>query len=269
MNSSNRPGNRPGNRPCALVTGASSGIGAALAREFARHGHDLVLSARRREPMEALAAELSGLGATATIVAADLARPGAAAELVRELAAAGIDVEVLVNNAGLGSVGPFADIDPARKAEIMQVNIVALTELTRALLPAMLARRRGKIVLLASTASFLPVPNMAVYAASKAYVRSFGEALAHELRGSGVAVNVLCPGTTATGFFAVAGGAVSGMQRSRMMTAEDVARIAYAGLERRQTVTVAGLMNRLLALAATHAPHALTVPAAARTMKQT
>lgn len=256
------------NRPVALVTGASSGIGAALAREIARHGHDLVLSARRREPMEALVTELSGLGADATIITADLAQPGAAANLVRELSAAGIEIEVLVNNAGLGAVGSFDRVSPTRNAEMMQVNILALTELTHALLPAMLARRSGKIVLVASTASFLPIPKMAVYAASKAYVRSFGEALAQELQGSGVTVNVLCPGATATGFFDVAGGTVRG-SKNRMMTADEVARVGYAGLARGERVTVAGLMNRLLTFAATHAPHALTVPAAGRTMKST
>ncbi|MFZ2004481.1 MAG: SDR family NAD(P)-dependent oxidoreductase, partial [Stellaceae bacterium] len=159
-------------------------------------------------------------------------------------------------------------IDAARNAEMLQVNIVALTELTQALLPAMLARRRGKIMLVASTASFLPCPNMAVYGATKAFVRSFGEALAEELKGSGVAVNVLCPGTTATNFFDVAGGTLSGVQMQRMMSPEAVAKIGYAGLARGQRVTVAGLVNRILAFAATHTPHFLTVPAAARMMAQ-
>jgi uncharacterized protein len=256
------------NRPVALVTGASSGIGAALARELAQHGHDLVLSARSLAPMEALAAELRGLGAAVTIISADLASPGGATALVGQIAAAGLDIEVLVNNAGLGAIGRFDRSDAARRSEIMQVNIVALTELTHALLPAMLARRRGKIVLVASTASFLPCPNMAVYGASKAYVRSFGEALAQELRGSGITVNVLCPGTTATNFFAVAGAMPSALQARRMMTAEDVARIGYAGMARGERVTVAGMMNRLLAFAATHTPHFLTLPVAERMMAQ-
>lgn len=264
MNSSNRPSARPG----ALVTGASSGIGAALARELARHGHDLVLSGRSLAPMEALAAELRALGVEATIIAADLSEPGGAAKLAAELEARGIAVEVLINNAGLGAFGRFARIDAARNAEMLQVNIVALTELTRALLPPMLARRRGKIMLVASTASFLPCPHMAVYGATKAFVRSFGEALAEELKGSGVSVNVLCPGTTATKFFDVAGGTLSGVQMQRMMTAEAVARLGYAGLARGQRVTVAGLMNRILAFAATHTPHFFTVPAAARMMAQ-
>ena len=260
--------NSSSNRPIALVTGASSGIGAALARELARHGHDLVLSARSRAPMDALAEEVRHLGAMATVITADLARPGGAAALVREIAVAGTEIDVLINNAGLGAVGRFDRIDAARNAEIMQVNIVALTELTQALLPAMLARRRGKIVLVASTASFLPCPNLAVYGASKAYVRSFGEALAQELRGTGVTVNVLCPGTTATNFFAVAGAVPNGLQARRMMTADAVARIAYAGMARGQRVTIAGIMNRILAFGATHTPHFITLPAAQRLLTE-
>ncbi|HEV2187594.1 MAG TPA: SDR family oxidoreductase [Stellaceae bacterium] len=256
------------NRPVALITGASSGIGAALAREFARHGHDLVLSARRVAPMETLAEELRRSGAAVTIIPADLAEPGAAVALVREIAAAGIEIEVLVNNAGLGAIGPFAQIDPARDAEILQVNIVALTELTRALLPQMLTRKHGKIVLVASTASFLPCPNMAVYAASKAYVRSFGEALAQEIVGSGVGVNVLCPGATETEFSEVAGGRFSRSQMRRIMSADEVARVGYRGMARAERVTVTGLTNRILTFAATHAPHFLTLPVAARTISR-
>lgn len=218
--------------------------------------------------MAALARELQELGAAATVVPADLAAPGGAAALTMDLRARAIDVDVLVNNAGLGAMGSFTRIDAARNAEMLQVNVVALTALTQALLPAMLARGRGTIVLVASTASFLPCPNMAVYAATKAYVRSFGEALAQELRGTGIAVNVLCPGATATEFFAVAGGSLSKLQAGRMMTAAEVARIGYAGVARGARVTVAGVMNRILAFAATHMPHFLTLPAAARMMAQ-
>src|SRR5579863_4424482 len=134
------------NRPVALVTGASSGIGAALARELARHGHDLVLSARSVLPMEALADELRGLGAAATVIAADLAARDGPAALIAELTGRGIAIEVLVNNAGLGAFRPFEQTDATRIAEMLQVNIVALTELTRGLLPGMRARRRGKIM---------------------------------------------------------------------------------------------------------------------------
>jgi uncharacterized protein len=258
------------NRPVALVTGASSGIGAALAREFARHGHDLVLTARRIPPMEALVTELQTDGAAATVIAADLAQPGGATALVEQIAARGIEIEVLVNNAGLGAFGHFDRIDQLRLSEIMQVNIVALSELTRILLPGMVARRRGKIMLVASTASFLPGPGMAVYSASKAYVRSFGEALAQELKGSGVTVNVLCPGATVTDFFRVAGGENTVMARRlrRWMSAEAVARIGYRGLARGERVTVAGALNRVLAFAASHAPHRLTLPVAERLMAE-
>jgi len=256
------------NRPVALVTGASSGIGAALARELARRGHDLVLSARSTAPMETLAEELDRLGATATVLPADLAAPDGAAALVAALDASDVAVDVLINNAGLGAFGPFDRVDPARIGEMLQVNIVALTELTRTLLPAMRARRSGRIMLVASTASFLPCPYMGVYGATKAYVRSFGEALAEELRGSGVTVNVLCPGTTATNFFDVAGGAIGRLQAKRMMSAETVARIGVSGLLRGERVTVAGFVNRFLTLAATHTPHFLTLPATAKMLAQ-
>ncbi|HWB48580.1 MAG TPA: SDR family oxidoreductase [Stellaceae bacterium] len=256
------------NRPVALVTGASSGIGAALARELARRGHDLVLSARRLEPMEALAEELRQLGAAATIVIADLARPDGAASLLRDLESRGLEVEVLINNAGLGRFARFDRTDATRIDEMMQVNMVALTQLTHALLAAMQARGRGKIMLVASTASFIPCPNLAVYAATKAYVRSFGEALAEELRGSAITVNVLCPGTTATNFFDVAGGTVNGMQAGRMMSPEAVAKIGVDGLLRGERVTVAGLANRVLAFAAMHTPHFLTLPATAKMLAQ-
>lgn len=256
------------NRPVALVTGASSGIGTGLARELARHGHDLVLSARSVAPMEALAEELRGLGAEATVIAADLSQPGGAATLVAALEARRIAIEVLINNAGLGAFGRFERIAAPRNAEMLNVNIAALTELTQALLQPMLARRRGKIMLVASTASYLPVPNMAVYAATKAFVRSFGEALAEELKGSGVTVNVLCPGTTATNFFDVAGNTPTALQSARMMSAEAVAKIGFAGMMRGERVTVAGLANRALAFAATHTPHFLTLPATARMMSK-
>jgi len=187
-------------RPIALVTGASSGIGANLARELARDGHDLVLSARRVEAMQALAAELKALGATCTILAADLSRNGAAAALVRDLEARGLIVEVLINAAGLGANGRFDISDPTRVSEMLQVNVVALTELTRMLLPPMVARRSGKVMLVASTAGFQPGPQMAVYCASKAYVLNLGEAIAYELHGSGVTVTTLCPGATDTEF---------------------------------------------------------------------
>lgn len=250
------------NRPRALVTGASSGIGAALAHELARHGHDVVLTARRVAPMEALAAELRSLGATATIISADLAKPGAAAELAHDIASRCLDIDVLINNAGLGALGRFDRMGVGRVSEMLQVNIVALTELTRLLLPGMVARRRGRIMLVSSVAGFQPGPRMAVYFASKAYVTTFGEALAYELRGTGVSVTVLCPGATDTEFFDIAGANDSIMARRlrRMMSAADVAQIGYRGLAAGRHVVIAGLMNRVMAFAGRFAPHRISLP---------
>jgi hypothetical protein len=249
-------------RPLALVTGASGGIGAALARELARHSHDLVLAARGIAAMEALAGELRALGAGVTVIPADLARPGAAAVLADDIEGRGLTIDVLVNNAGLGAAGRFDRIDPARIDEILQVNIVALTELTRLLLPGMIVRGHGRVMLVASVAGFQPGPRMAAYFASKAYVLSLGEALAYELRGTGVSVTVLCPGATATRFFEVAGADNSLMARRlrRMMRAEDVARLGYRGMARGRRVVITGMLNRLLALGGRYAPHRITLP---------
>jgi short-subunit dehydrogenase len=249
-------------RPLALVTGASGGIGAELARELARHGHDLVLAARGVAAMEVLAAELREAGAGATVIASDLGRPGAAASLADEIARRGLTIDILVNNAGLGAAGRFDRGDPARIGEILQVNIVALTELTRLLLPGMVTRGHGRVMLVASVAAFQPGPRMAAYFASKAYVLSLGEALAYELRGTGVSVTTLCPGATSTSFFAVAGADHSVMAKRlrRMMRAEDVARLGYRGLAAGRRVVVTGAMNRLVALAGRFLPHRITLP---------
>lgn len=249
-------------RKLALVTGASGGIGAELARELARHGHDLVLAARSVAPMQALAAELREAGAAATVIPADLSKPGAAASLAHDVASRGLAIEVLVNNAGLGAAGRFDRIDPGRIGEILQVNVVALTELTRLLLPDMIARGRGRIMLVASVAGFQPGPRMAAYFASKAYVLSLGEALAYELRGTGVSVTTLCPGATATSFFEVAGANHSPMAKRlrRMMPADKVARLGYRGLAAGRRVVITGAMNRLLALGGRYAPRRITLP---------
>jgi uncharacterized protein len=246
-----------GKRPLALVTGASAGIGAELARELARHGHDLILTARSIGPMQTLAQDLREIGAEATVIPVDLSKPGAAATLAHDIAIRGLSVDVLINNAGLGALGRFDRVDPARIGEILQVNIVALTELTRLLLPGMIGRRRGRIMMVASVAAFQPGPRMAVYFASKAYVLSLGEALAHELRGTGVTVTVLCPGATATNFFAVAGAdnsRIAGRLR-RMMRADIVARRGYQALAAGQPVVVTGWVNRFLALLGRFVPH--------------
>jgi len=249
-------------RPLALVTGASAGIGVELARELAGHGHDLVLTARRTAPMETLADELRVTGATVTVLAADLSKPGAAASVAHEIATRGLSIDVLINNAGLGGAGRFDKIDLGRTSEMLQVNIVALTELTRMIVPGMIARGRGKIMLVASVAGFQPGPRMAVYFASKAYVLSLGEALAYELRGTGVQVTVLCPGATETEFFAIAGANPDrGANKVRkMMSAAVVARIGYQALAAGKRVVIAGAVNRILAFGGRFAPHRITLP---------
>jgi short-subunit dehydrogenase len=244
-------------RPLALVTGASSGIGAHLARELAKDGHDLILAARRVEPMRALAEKLKADGADSVIIAVDLSKTGAAARLAEDLKARGLDIDVLINTAGLGANGRFDASDLLRVSEILQVNVVALTELTRLLLPGMVARRRGKVVLVASTAAFQPGPLMAVYSASKAYVLSFGEAIAYELEGSGVTVTTLCPGATDTEFAKVAGAEGTGLFKGSMlpvMKASEVARIGYQALKAGRRVVVIGLLNRIMASLAWHSP---------------
>jgi len=253
-------------RPLALVTGASSGIGADLARELAKDGHDLVLSARTVPAMQALAAELEAYGASSIVIAADLAKPGAAAELASSLEARGLQIDVLVNNAGLGGVGRFDQMDPQRISDMLMINVVALTELTRLLVPGMVARRRGRVLLVASTASFQPGPRMAVYFATKSYVLGFGEALAYELRSTGVTVTTLCPGATATNFFKAAGANEIALQPA--MSASEVARIGYQGLKSGRRVVITGVLNRILALGGRYAPHSLTLPATAALMSR-
>jgi hypothetical protein len=235
------------NRPLALVTGASSGIGADLARELARDGHDLILSARRAAPMQKLADELNPLGAQVTIITGDLSKAGGAATLLRDIQGRGLVVDVLINNAGLGDNSPFHLEDQTRIGEMMQVNIVALTELTRLLLPGMVARRRGRVMLVASTASFQPGPYMAVYCATKAYVLSLGEAIRYELRGTGVTLSVLCPGGTETEFAKVANSTEMKLHKSPMasrMTSAEVARQGYAALKADRAVLVTGWFNK-------------------------
>jgi short-subunit dehydrogenase len=252
-------------RPTALVTGASSGIGADLARQLAQDGHDLVLASRTVAPMQTLADELKAQGATATIIATDLSKAGAAAVLVKEIEERGLTIEVLVNNAGLGANGRFDSTDPTRNGEMLQVNVVALTELTRLLLPGMLSRGHGRVLLVASTAGFQPGPNMAVYCATKAYVLSLGEAIAYELRGSGVTLTTLCPGATATNFSRVAHADETALFKSSLtppMSAAEVARIGYDGLKRGHRVVITGLFNRISAIGGRVSPRFLSLPIA-------
>lgn len=257
-------------RPLALVTGASRGIGTALARELARRGHDLVLSARSAGPMWSLADELRSSGVEATVIPIDLSAPGGAAMLAGEIEVRGLGIDVLVNNAGIGAAGRFDHLDPALIGDMLRLNVVSLTELTRLLLPPMVARGHGRIMLVASVAAFHPGPRWAVYYASKAYVLSLGEALAHELRGTGVTVTVLCPGTTESGFFETAGVSSSGLaaRSGRMMPAERVARLGCEGLMAGRKLVIPGTANRLAAFAGRHAPRRLTLGIADRVLSR-
>jgi hypothetical protein len=232
----------------ALVTGASGGIGEELARLFAADGHSLVLVARSRDRLERLAEELKGAhGVEARVLAADLARAEAPREIFEELSGASVRVDALVNNAGFGSYGLFAETDLGRELGLLQVNVVALTHLTKLFLPGMIERRRGYVMNVASTAAFQPGPLMAVYYASKAYVLSFSEALSNECGGTGVTVSALCPGPTHTGFVAAAGMSESKLFDRGAMSARAVAEAGYRGLFDGKAVVIPGLRNSLVA----------------------
>jgi len=251
----------------ALVTGASSGIGADFARELAARGAKLVLVARRAEPLQRLAQELAKSGAEARVAPADLSDPAARKRLHAELAASGTGVDILINNAGFGVFGPFANSDWARVAEMLEVDMVALTHLTHLFLPEMLARSWGRVLLVSSTAAFQPTPIYAVYGAGKAYVLSFGVALHQELRGSGVSCTTLCPGVTDTEFFAVAGQRQTVFHRLSMMSSRAVARQGIAALLARRPSVVAGRMNALMALGTRLTPRSWAAALAERMMK--
>jgi hypothetical protein len=255
--------------PVTLITGASSGIGADLARVFAAHGHELVITARREAALTALADEIAASGRPRpTIVVADLAARDAVATIAAELAARGFEPQHVVNNAGFGLAGIAASLDRTDQLAMVDVNIRALTELSLAFVDS-LARHRGGILNVASIAGFLPGPGMAVYYASKAYVISFSEALSAELTDRNVRVTALCPGPVATGFQARAGLRPGGIgERSPLaLPARRVAEIGYAGFMRGQRVVIAGAGNRIAMAFARLVPHGLLLPMIERRMR--
>jgi len=244
----------------ALVTGASSGIGLELSRLLASGGHNLILVARNEVTLRRLARELeSAYGKMVHIVAKDLADPASPAAIHAFCMGRGLPVDILVNNAGFATNGPFAATDLPTELAQMQVNVVALTHLSKLFLPEMLALRRGRILNVASTAGFQPGPYMAVYYASKAYVVSLSEAMAEEVRGTGVSVTVLCPGPTRTDFQRRAGMEnVAIAKQAFMMDAAAVAQAGYDGMMHGTPIVIPGLSNKAGALLVKFVPRAFS-----------
>lgn len=247
-------------RRLTVITGASGGIGADLARVMARDGCDLALVARSTSALEALADEISVSGRPRPlIITLDLAVPGAADSLRQALSAANAEADCLVNNAGYGLNGWMAELDRADQVGIVDLNIRALTDITLALLPDII-RLKGGILNVASTAAFLPGPGMAVYYASKAYVLSFSQALQAELAGQGVRVSALCPGPVETGFAARAKFEANLLKIYHIMTSLDVAEAGYAGFKSGKRVIVPGWMNKMTVWTTPFLPKALVLP---------
>ena len=240
----------------ALITGASGGIGFELAKLFARNHYDLVLVARSGDKLAQVGGELrSQFGISVKLVSLDLSEPAAPQSLFDQLQREGISVDVLVNNAGYGRLGEFADVPLQESLGQIHLNITALTALTRLFLPAMIEQRSGKVLNVASTAGFQPGPLMTVYYASKAYVISFSEALANELEKTGVTVTCLCPGATETEFARRAGNDRSRLfQQLKPMSAATVAADGYRGLMKGKTLVISGFRNWLVAESVRFAP---------------
>jgi len=253
-------------RPLALVTGASAGIGLELCRLLAADGHDLVLVARRRERLDALAAELTAAhGAACHVVPADLADPSAPQSIAGALRSADLSVDVLVNNAGFGSNGPFHTLPLERELAMIQVNVTALVALTGLLLPGMVERGRGRVLNIASTAAFQAGPRMATYYATKGFVLSWSEAVAIELEGTGVTVTAHCPGATTSEFTSVAGtGETRLFQQQTPATSEEVAAHAWRATQAGQRVAIHGFLNRVGAFGVRLSPRGMAARIAAR-----
>ena len=245
-------------KPAALITGASFGIGLELARIFARGKHNLILVARTADKLRQVASELEKAhGARSLVLAVDLTEPGAPAYILDQTTRAGIPVDVLVNNAGFGQYGLFAENDLEQCLRQIQLNVTTLTHLTRLYLPEMLGRKSGRILNVASTAAFQPGPLMAVYFVTKAYVLHLSEALGNELDGSGVTVTCLCPGATTTEFHQRANATGHRLLRWGSMDARTVAEDGYRALMNGQRVKVSGLKNWLVAQSVRFAPRSV------------
>lgn len=251
-----------------LVTGASSGLGAEMARTLARKGANLLLTARSRDRLEQLAADVERVNAVqARVVVEDLSAHGGAERVLAAVSALGVEIEHLVNNAGFGSSGTFATMPPDREAAMVRLNVESLVTLTRGLLPRMVERGRGGVINVASTAAFQPMPYMATYGATKAFVVSFTQALATELQGTGVTAMALCPGPVRTGFQAAAGIPRPGLRAAELSAVQTVER-GLAAYERGERIFVPGLVNSAQRLTTTLLPTRVLTWATARAMKK-
>ena len=237
----------------ALVTGASAGLGVEFARQLAKRGHSLVLVARRKERLEELARELGN----ARALAIDLSKPNAAGKLMADIEQHGETVDLLVNNAGFGLIGRFAELDPKRLRQMIDLNVGTLTDLCRAVAPGMIERKSGGIIDVASTAAFQPGPKMAVYFATKAFVLSLTEALHEELRAHGIKVSCLCPGPTRTEFGEIAGFGGNAAFDKVAMNAAEVVEAGLRGFDSNHAVVVTGLINKIGAASTRFAPRSV------------
>ncbi|MGV3620960.1 MAG: SDR family NAD(P)-dependent oxidoreductase [Archangium sp.] len=245
-------------RPVALITGASAGLGEQFAHLFARDGYDVVLVARSEARLEAVVNRLHHHKVRAHIVAEDLSKPGAAQKVFDAVKKKGLAIEALVNNAGFGSTGAFLDLPLDKEVEMVELNCTALMELCHLFGREMREQKKGRILNIASTAGFQPGPFMATYYASKAFVLSFSEALAHELKGSGVTVTCHCPGATATEFAGRAGNDKTRLfQRPGIAKADDVAADAYEAMMQGEVVAIHGWMNWIAAQSVRFSPRAV------------
>lgn len=258
------------------MTGASAGIGSAIAGELAARKHNVVLVARRKQRLQALADELSDEhGVRAEVLSCDLSKPAPRGRLPGEVAKLGLTVDVLINNAGFATGGAFADSDPARELEQVRVLVEAVVALTSAFLPDMVSRRRGAILNVASTAAMQPLPYAAGYSAAKAYVLTFSEAIHHEVSSRGVTVTALCPGPVETDFWKGADWQVAGgrsfekaFPSPALVSVADVARAGVDGLSAGRRVVVPGLTMRTAMLASRYVPHAVKLPVIERVMRR-
>lgn len=258
----------PGADRTCVVTGASQGIGAEIAKQLVGRGHHVTLVARSTDKLEAVAAELAEKGGRSAIITADLADRSSRASLLDQVTELGLTADVLVNNAGYSTLGPVAKSDPEDEMKMVEVDVVAVVDLCSRFLPGMVQRGRGAILNVASTAAFQPLPGQAGYGAGKAFVLSYTQSLAGELRGSGVTATTLCPGPVDTGFGERAGfgkeDAENALPKVMWVSAEEVARVAVDAMDKGRLVAIPGTANRVAAALAQVTPRTLLLPTLAK-----